>query len=223
MKKCLRACLPVLILITFLSLPAQALAQWTGEVIAMQITLRVDAKSNAKSLGSVKNGESLIILDADTKDWYHVRYQDKEGYVMASYVVENPEHITTLAPTHVYAYPGSTKRVGSLGSYTRLTLIGEYQGCYVVNLREATGFIYKKNTKLVFESEVLTRARLGRVQIDEATTPRNGPHAMYDTAGADVMPGQTYDYVGMEGEWYIVLINNGARVAFIWQSKCHVI
>lgn len=221
MKRQLRLLALLIALITLLA-PAALAEEWKGEVIAKQITLRATAKSNGKTLGSIKNGAEVTILDEDFDGWYHVRHDGKEGYVMAQYVVKNPEHITTLSSTLVYAFPNSEKCVGQLSSYTRLTVIDIHEGYYVVNLRQASGFI-PLNKKLMVESEVLSRPHLGRVQVDRITKPRNGPDTNLDPAGEDVQPGEIYDYVGMTGEWYLILIDNGTRPAFIWQGMCHVI
>jgi SH3 domain protein len=195
---------------------------WTGEVIARQITMREGAKSNAKSIGSIKNGESFTIVDDNHRGWFHIQYDGKDGYVMSDYVVENADHMILLSSANVYAFPHSDKRVAALSSYTRLTIIDEYDGYYVVNLREASGFIHKRDVDALFDSDIPTMHVKGRVQIDkEDTTPRVGPSSNLAAATHDVHAGETYDFVDMDGDWYIIAVDG--VLGFIWSQTCHEI
>ena len=213
-----------LALILALSIPMAALSdasEWVGEVIARQITFRSNPKSSSKSLGSIKNGATVTILDNDHRGWYHVQYDGKEGYVMDAYVVENPDHMILQSSTQVYAFPHSDKRVGSLSTYTRLTIIDEYDGYYVVSLREASGFIHKRDVDALFDSDIKNARPTGRIEVtDTTTTPRYGPANAYG-ATRDVSKGEVFDSYGMDGDWFI--INVDGHYAYLWKGVCKAI
>lgn len=213
-----------LALILALSIPMAALSDgsgWFGEVIARQITFRTAPKSNAKSQGSIKNGSIMTILDNDHRGWYHVQYDGKEGYVMDCYVAENPDHMILTSSAPVYAFPHSDKRVGSLSSYTRLTIIDEYDGYYVVNLREASGFIHKRDVDALFDSDIHNARATGRIEVtDTVTTPRFGPASKYGGT-RQVHQGEIFDSYGMDGDWFI--INVDGQFAYLWNGVCRAI
>lgn len=208
-------------LVLVLMIPSIALAdagEWKGKVIARQITFRSAPKTNAKSLGTLKNGTTVAILDDYTSGWFHIAVDGKEGYVLSEYIVENPDHLTVTSTVPVYAFPHSDKHVGSLATYTRLTIIDEYDGYYVVNLREASGFI-KKNAKIIVDSKAVAQPRRGVVEMNIDTTLREGPASKYPSAG-DVPAGSQFDYISMDGDWYIIIVDN-ERIAYIWNGVCH--
>jgi len=212
-----------LALILALSIPMAALSdssEWVGAVIARQITFRAEPKSNSKSLGSIKNGNYFTILDNNHRGWYHIQYGGKEGYVMDAYVVENPDIMILTSSTQVYAFPHSDKRIGSLSAYTRLTIIDEYDGYYVVSLREASGFIRKRDVDALFDSDLKTARPTGRIEITEATTPRYGPANSY-SATRNVSQGEVFDSYGMDGDWFI--INVDGHYAYLWKGVCQAI
>lgn len=203
-----------------LILPVCALAEWIGEVISQQVTFREEPSERAKMISRIGNGTELTILDTDAPGWYHIFFNGKDGYVMDQYIIENPDHLTLLSSTPVYPYPRAYKRIAALSSYTRLTIIDEYDIYYVVNLRQASGFI-RKTANLMLDSETLAAPRIGNVIIDKAITPRNGPAASYTAAGSELQPGISLEYTGKSADWYLVLID-GRRPAYIPGSACHL-
>lgn len=122
-----------------------------GIVISQNVSLRESPSTGAKRLASIPNGSIFDLLD-EQNGWYRVSYWDgkaiapMEGWVRVDFVVRNPSFITTTNATYVYATPNrSAKKVGELTSGTQLVVIGEYNDFWVVNLRSASGFIYKKD------------------------------------------------------------------------------
>ncbi len=211
----------LLALVLLLSIPMVCLAdgaQWTGEVIAKQITFRSGPKSNAKSIGSIKNGATVTILDDSHSGWFHIQYDGKEGYVMDEYVVENADHMILLSSMPVYAFPHSEKRVGSLASYTRLTIIDEYDGYYVVNLREASGFIRKRNADILLDSDIASARPVGKIRMNAHTQPRTGPSSKYELAVREVNEGEVFEYVDKVDDWYIFILDG--HYAFMWNGCC---
>mgnify|MGYP003623882591 CR=1 FL=1 len=62
--------------------------------------------------------------------------------------VRNPACITSTKSTYVYATPDrGAKKVGQLISGTQLVVIGEWGEFWMVNLRSASGFIYKRDVE----------------------------------------------------------------------------
>lgn len=127
----------------------QATPVYSGIVISQNVSLRSDRSTGATRLASIPNGTYLDIL-TEQDGWYYVNYYDQknasplQGWVLSDYIVRDPSFVTTTKATYVYAVPSrSAKKVGQLISGTQLVVIGEYDDFWVVNLRSASGFIYK--------------------------------------------------------------------------------
>ncbi len=121
---------------------------WTGEVIARQITMFSKASSSSSSLRKLKNGTQFDILDI-SGDYAHVSVPNEYGgadvgYVMFSYIIENPMHIVLRSNKGVYPMAGPyapNKRVGTIDNYQRFTVIAETTNFYVVSFRDAIAFL----------------------------------------------------------------------------------
>lgn len=120
-------------------------------VISQNVSLRETASTGAARLASIPNGSVLEVM-SEEGSWYYVRYWDGKsetpmmGYVRSDFVVRDPSFVTTTQSTYVYSTPSrSSKKVGQLVSGTQLVVIGEYNDFWVVNLRSASGFIYKND------------------------------------------------------------------------------
>ena len=122
--------------------------EWTGEVIARQITLFSKPKSSSDSLRKLPNGTQFTILDM-VDNYAHVAVPNTNGgydtgYVMFDYVIENPTHIVLRSNSGVYALAGPyavNKRVGTLENYQRFTVIAETGNYYIVSFRDAVAFL----------------------------------------------------------------------------------
>lgn len=121
---------------------------WTGEVIARQITLFSQAKSSSTALRKLPNGTQFDILDIQG-DYAHVSVPNDKGgsdvgYVIFAYVLENPIHIVLRNNQNVYALAGPyavNKRVGTIDNYQRFTVIAETGNYYIVSFRDAVAFL----------------------------------------------------------------------------------
>ncbi len=145
-----------LILAAALTLCSAALADgisynfsdWTGEVISRQVSLFSQPSSSASSSRKVKNGEQFDILQKQG-DWVQVAVPNAngtvdQGWIMLNYIVENPTHLVLRSNSGVYAYAApynTNKRVGTVSSYDRFTLIAETGNYYIVSFREAVCFL----------------------------------------------------------------------------------
>lgn len=124
---------------------------YPGIVISQNVSLREGPSTGAARIASVPNGSIFDLLD-EQNDWYRVAYFDSktsqmlEGWVLVDYIVRDPSYVTTTKLTYVYSMPArDSKKVGQLVSGTQLVVIGEYGDFWVVNLRSASGFIYKND------------------------------------------------------------------------------
>lgn len=135
-----------------------------NQVIVISDSLPVYASPNTASevLGTASNGEILEIL-SEQANWYQVSMWDtasntrQQGYVVKSFVVDDAEFITARNETLVYALPStSAKTVGILKAGEELTVIGEADDFWAVNLRTAGGFVRK--TDVDYSGPVATPA-----------------------------------------------------------------
>lgn len=122
-----------------------------GIVISQNVSLREAPSTGAKRIASVPNGALFDLLD-EQNGWYRVSYFETktstymEGWVLVDYVVRDPSFVTTTKTTYVYATPDrGAKKVGQLAEGSQLVVIGEWGDFWVVNLRSASGFIYKRD------------------------------------------------------------------------------
>ncbi|MDL2318672.1 SH3 domain-containing protein [Eubacteriales bacterium OttesenSCG-928-A19] len=129
----------------------QRITVYPGVVISQNVSLRESPSLGATRITSIPNGTVLDLLD-EQSGWYYVAYYNAantaplEGWVLVDFIVRDPSFITTTASTYVYAMPSrDAKKVGQLVSGTQLVIIGEYGDFWVVNLRSASGFIYKRD------------------------------------------------------------------------------
>lgn len=144
----------ILALITLTALFSPALADgminedWTGEVISRQVSLYNEPSSNAGSSRKVQNGTEFFILEKQG-NWVYVAVPNEKGgydygWIMIYYIVENPTHIVLRSNSGVYAYaaPYNTdKRVGTVSTYQRFTVIATTGNYYIVSFREAVCYL----------------------------------------------------------------------------------
>lgn len=143
----------------FVRADAKAQTVYPGIVISQSVSLREAPSTGARRIASIPNGSVLDLLD-EQNGWYYVRCWDSktqtemEGYVVVDYVVRDPLFVTTTKSTYVYSTPDrGSKKVGQLVSGTQLVVIGEWGDFWVVNLRSASGFLYKRDIEIVWVDE----------------------------------------------------------------------
>lgn len=140
----------VLLLCAMLALPvATASAAAEAVVISETVSIREEAKTDATVIATAHNGEKLTILE-EQQNWYLIRFDDNQsdahgqGYVLKRFMMADPEYVTTEGLTYVYAMPSaSAKTVGEVEGGESLVVIGEWDDYWAVNLRTASGFIWK--------------------------------------------------------------------------------
>ncbi len=89
LKKFLCAVLVIAMISTFVVFSASAagtIAYGAGTVSASLLNIRSGPRTNNKILGTIDNGEKVIILEKSTSDWYRVNYDGTVGYVASRYL-----------------------------------------------------------------------------------------------------------------------------------------
>lgn len=120
-----------------------------GLVIGDTVSIWQEANTASTELAVSNNGEILTIL-GEKYNWYHVRFDDEttgahgEGYVLKRNLVVDPQYVTALGNTILFAVPSSDgKVVGEMMGGETLPVIGEWQNFWAVNLRTASAFVQK--------------------------------------------------------------------------------
>ncbi len=124
-------------------------------VLCETLTLREKPNSSSKAVQTLKYGERVIAVDADTKKgakkengFIYCCLGDSEdspcGWVPADYIVINPAWYVTEKKTTVYAWNDTAAlKIALLDKGTELPILKEEGDWYLVSLRGAVGWIPK--------------------------------------------------------------------------------
>ena len=206
-------------------LPTAAVADgeaWIGVVIAQRISQRETKSLSGKLVQNINNGSELTILSQED-GWFNVSYNGKEGWVVADYIVENPVYITLRSSnTAAYSFNNrNSKKVGSLTKYTRLLVISETDSYWIVNLRQASGFILKETpvwTDTDLANWLVHPTTAGTV--NKKTTLRTGPGTKWNDA-TSMKAGDTVSILGSEDGWYVIVYEKA--IAYINMNDVDVV
>ncbi len=131
-----------------------------GEVICRYANIRPGFKDSSRTVVRLNNGAQFEIL-SEKEDWYQLRYTDPgtgrvyEGWLWNAYAVKNPMHIVMDGPQVIRGCPMvSNLIVGTVDKNETYCIMGEYKDYYIINFREATGFILKDSDFHIPELEV---------------------------------------------------------------------
>ena len=124
-------------------------------VLCETLTLREKPSSSSKAIQTLSYGDRPIVVGADLpagpkeeNGFVYCTLGDAEdapcGWVNADYIVINPAWYVTENSTAVYAWNDTAApKVGLLDKETRLPILKEEDGWYVISLRGAVGWILK--------------------------------------------------------------------------------
>jgi len=222
MKK-LAAWVLALILLVGMVPAGLADANWgyaTGECICLGVSLRTDHKTSAKKIRTIDNGETFTILE-EYDGWYRVNHEGTEGWLLADYVIEEPEHLYTRKnniPARAWASK-SSKRVGLIGDNERLTVIRELENYWIVSYRNAMCYV-SKDASVWLESEVKSARPYMTIEMTESTQLRTGPAKSWAKV-RDTWKGERFRVVGEEGEWYKLLCDG--YFAYMWKPYTRIV
>ena len=128
---------------------------YTAVVLCESLTLREKPNSSSKAVKTLKYGEHVIVVGADTtkgakkeNGFVYCCLNDSidspVGWVLADYIVINPAWYVTEKKTTVYAWNDTAAlKVALLDKGTTLPILKEEGDWYLVSLRGAAGWIHK--------------------------------------------------------------------------------
>ena len=123
-------------------------------VLCETLTLREKPAASARALKTLEYGALPIVVGADLPEgpkmengFVYCTLGDSEespsGWLSADYIVINPAWYVTEKETAVYAWnDAGALRVALLGKGSRLPILREADGWYLVSLRGAVGWIH---------------------------------------------------------------------------------
>ena len=124
-------------------------------VLCEELTLRAKPVSSSKTVRTLHYGDLPIVVGADQPDgalekngFVYCTLGDAEdapcGWINADYIMINPAWYVTEKSTAVYAWNDTAApKVALLDKGTRLPILKEEDGWYLVSLRGAVGWIRK--------------------------------------------------------------------------------
>ncbi|MBR3503672.1 MAG: hypothetical protein IKO07_05420 [Clostridia bacterium] len=124
-------------------------------VLCEKLTLREEPSSSAKAVQTLNYGDTPIVVGADLptgakkeNGFVYCTLGDAIdspcGWINADYIVVNPAWYVTEKKTTVFAWNDtSAPKVALLDKGTRLPILKEESGWYLVSLRGAVGWIRK--------------------------------------------------------------------------------
>ena len=124
-------------------------------VLCETLTLRENASSSSRAVQTLNYGDRPIVVGADQpagakekNGFVYCTLGDSEdspcGWLNADYIVINPAWYVTEKETAVYAWNDTAAlKVALLDKGTRLPILKEEGGWYLVSLRGAVGWIHK--------------------------------------------------------------------------------
>ena len=128
---------------------------YSAVVLCEKLTLREQPSSSSKTVQILNYGDRPIVVGADApagaekkNGFVYCTLGDAEdspcGWINADYIVINPAWYVTEKETAVYAWNDTAAlKVALLDKGTRLPIIKEEGGWYIVSLRGAVGWIRK--------------------------------------------------------------------------------
>ena len=124
-------------------------------VLCESLTLRAQPSASSRAIHTLNFGDLPIVVGADGENgprmengFVYCTLGDGEdspsGWLRADYIAINPAWFVTEKETAVYAWNETgAPRVALLDGETRLPLLKEEEGWYLVSLRGAVGWIRK--------------------------------------------------------------------------------
>ena len=151
-KKIVCAVLVIIMLTSLVctsSLAAGTIAYGAGKVNASALNIRSGQGTNYSIIGTVKNGETVVIIEKTSPSWYRINYNGTSGYVSSEYLKDvNTKYDLALkgevTDTYVrYRSSPSTAGtvLGSLNTGAAVTVTGIESGWYRLSVSGSTGYM----------------------------------------------------------------------------------
>ena len=118
-------------------------------IVKSNVNFREGPSTSYKSYGILQSGEEVLVLEYTNSNWYKIQYEEKVGYVYASYL--NEKVISPLASNNYVVIASSANiRKGASTAYgvittvkrgTILKVTGIKSNWYKVEVNNKTGYI----------------------------------------------------------------------------------
>ncbi|HIW77392.1 MULTISPECIES: SH3 domain-containing protein [Gordonibacter] len=185
------------------------------------LNLRDASSLNGAVIDVMPQGASVPVYGMTDSGWYHVKYQDKEGFCYFQYLnfegtQEGTVHdgkTTTMyatAPLNVRAQPNTESAIlGSLAVDEGVPVVAKHDGWFTVNYQGQDAYCY---------GGYLGFGQGGYTPDAESTAGKNTMNSLVTTAPLNVRTapgmdariigsfaaGETVNVLAMEGDWYKV-------------------
>ncbi len=137
-------------------------AYGAGKVAASALNVRTGPTTNGSVLATIRNGDTVVILEKLSDDWYHINSGGIDGYVAAMYISDvetvknfNAAGVLTGDDIRIRSAPSISDSV--LGTYpagTAIRIIGINNGWYKTQYNGLTGYIRSDFMTLTSESAI---------------------------------------------------------------------
>lgn len=185
---------------------------YKGSIIGTSVRMRSQPNTNSSTLGYYSNGVVMTVYGS-VDGWYKVGYNDKVGYVSASYIRVSPDNVYGSAKSGSVSGNAVRMRmgpstdfavVGSFNKGTEAKVSGEYDGWYEVSINGKYGYIKKDYVKLgsAVASPEKPMDKIGTIS-GNGVRMRSGPGTSYSVVGY-YNKGIQVNVTGQTGNWYAV-------------------
>ena len=172
LKKILCAVLVVIMITTTTAFSAGAagtVAYGAGTVSASLLNIRSGPGTNHTILGTVDNGEKVVILEKSTDEWYRINYDGTVGYVSSRYIsnvltAENFDAEGKVNDSGVRYRTGpstSDSVLGTIPKGTKVQIIGINSGWYKLIYNGKTGYMRSDYIDITSFDEVKEETNTG--------------------------------------------------------------
>jgi uncharacterized protein YraI len=128
---------------------AGTVAYGAGTVSISALNIREQAGTTAPVIGTMSQGDTVVILDGAGSEWYHINYGGTVGYVAAMYIAEvdtvkdfNASGVLTGSDIRMRSTPDTASAtLGVYPSGTTMQVTGINNGWYKVSCDGKNGYI----------------------------------------------------------------------------------
>ena len=203
-----------------------------AKVHCHRLSLRAEPAEEAKTLAKLDNGQEMLIVDNEEYGSHYVNgfsyvMVEKDNKVICGWVLRElittwPFHLVTgERGVQIYASPSMmTKLTDELSAGVEYTILEEMDEFYIVNFREAAGFIRKDENVFVTEKNNYYRLLVESKQVtlfDSGATAYALPDE-YSAVVAEYPVGATIEVVGRENANWLVVMTEAGRYAYVHNS-----
>lgn len=173
LKRYISAILVVIILASFVALPAQAagtIMYGIGFVNANSLRLRSQPSTASRILDTAYNNECVVVM-GKSGDWYHVNYNLQDGYMHKDYLEIAKRENAELGYGTVNGSSVNLRSGPGIG-YRVLAVASKNEKCYIIGLNEGWYKVIYGNIICYIRSDYLKLTEIPYENRDSENTPR---------------------------------------------------